>query len=209
MPPEPRFVPRFAAEPPQEHLPYGRWAERLQEEFLAACLRIDTEESGAIGEVGDIAWFPDRTWHGRTYVPGSAPTSTGLELFGYVSFVRGTAEDGEPTAFDARADATAETAALNPDWAIDLCDEEIGAWRGEGGNVATMTLVWGRPLVARGAIATAELARLCVDQCELADGRFTLLAPDDYRGDTLDVALFDARGTELARESLYEDDDEE
>ena len=150
MPPEPRFVPRFAAEPPQEHLPYGRWAERLQEEFLAACLRIDTEESGAIGEVDDIAWFPDRTWHGRTYVPGSAPTSTGLELFGYVSFVRGTAEDGEPTAFDARADATAETAALNPDWAIDLCDEEIGAWRGEGGNVATMTLVWGRPLVARG-----------------------------------------------------------
>ncbi len=90
MPPEPRFVPRFAAEPPQEHLPYGRWAERLQEEFLAACLRIDTQESGAIGEVDEIAWFPDRTWHGRTYVPASAPTSTGLELFGYVSFIRGT-----------------------------------------------------------------------------------------------------------------------
>ena len=30
MPPEERFVPRFAAEPPQEGLPYGRWAERLQ-----------------------------------------------------------------------------------------------------------------------------------------------------------------------------------
>jgi hypothetical protein len=42
VPPEDRFVCRFAAEPPQELLPYGRWAERLREEFLAACLRIDT-----------------------------------------------------------------------------------------------------------------------------------------------------------------------
>jgi hypothetical protein len=47
-----------------------------------------------------------------------------------------------------------------------------------------------------------------VDQCPLIEGRFTLLAPDDYRGDTLDVKLFDVRGNELARESLYEDDDE-
>ena len=35
MAPEERFVPRFAAEPPQEDLPYGRWEERLREEFLA------------------------------------------------------------------------------------------------------------------------------------------------------------------------------
>ena len=41
MPPEDRFVPRFAAEPPQDLLPYGRWAQTLTEEFLAACLRID------------------------------------------------------------------------------------------------------------------------------------------------------------------------
>jgi len=59
------------------------------------------------------------------------------------------------------------------------------------------------------AIATAELADLAVDQCTLIEGRFTLLAPDDYRGDTLDVKLFDVRGNELARESLYEDDDDE
>ncbi len=32
-----------------------------------------------------------------------------------------------------------------------------------------MTLVWGRPLVAGGAIVTAELADLAVDQCELAE----------------------------------------
>ena len=43
----------------------------------------------------------------------------------------------------------------------------------------------------------------------LVEGRFTLLAPDDYRGDTLDIRLFDRRGRELARESLYEEDDEE
>jgi hypothetical protein len=66
-----------------------------------------------------------------------------------------------------------------------------------------MTLVWGRPLVSGGAIVTAELADLAVDQCALVEERFTLLAPDGYRGDTLDCKLFDKRGTEIARESLY------
>jgi len=37
MPPEDRFVPRFAAEPPQDLLPYGRWSQTLTAEFLAAC----------------------------------------------------------------------------------------------------------------------------------------------------------------------------
>jgi hypothetical protein len=205
MAPEPRFVIRFAAEPPQEGLPYGRWAEQLQAEFLAACLHVDTEGE-EIGEPGDVTWYPDRSYGGRTYVPATARTSTGHELFGHVSFGRD--EDGEPTAFAATADFTGETAEANPDWAIDLCDEVIGGWRGEQGNVAAMTLVWGRPLVRDGAIVTAELADLVVDQCTLVEGRFTLLAPDDYRGDTLDVKLFDVRGNELARESLYEDDDE-
>ena len=77
-------------------------------------------------------------------------------------------------------------------------------WRGEQGNVAAMTLVWGRPLTDGGAVVTAELADLTVDQCTLLENRFTLIAPDDYRGDTLDVKLWDARGTELAAESLYE-----
>jgi hypothetical protein len=39
--------------------------------------------------------------------------------------------------------------------------------------------------------------------------RFTLLAPDNYRGDYLDVKLWDRRGNELAAESLYVDEDEE
>ena len=66
-----------------------------------------------------------------------------------------------------------------------------------------MTLVWGHPLVSGGRIATAELADLAVDQCELIDERFTLIAPDDYRQDLLEIKLFGAKGQELARESLY------
>ena len=160
MPPEDRFVPRFAAEPPQDLLPYGRWAQRLQEEFLEACLRIDAD-----GE--------------------------------------------EPTEFFSVADFTPETAEANPDWTIDLCDEVVGTWRGEQGKAAEMTLIWGRPMVEGAAVATAELADLAVDQCVLVEGRFTLLAPDAYRGDTLDVRLFDRRSGEVARESLYTDDDDE
>jgi hypothetical protein len=207
MPPEERLVPRFAAEPPQEGIPYGRWADRLQGELLAACLRIDPGDAGALGDVGEILWYPDRTWHGRTYIPATTMTSSGLEVFGHVSFTR-PAEDEEPTGFHAVADATGETADANPHWRIDLCDEVIGTWRGEQGKVAAMTLVWGRPLVAGAVIATAELTDLCVDQCPVHQDRFTLIAPDDYRGDTLEVRAYDKRGTELARESLYAEDDD-
>jgi hypothetical protein len=56
---------------------------------------------------------------------------------------------------------------------------------------------------------TAELADLAVDQCELMQERFTLIAPDDYRHDLLEIKLFDLKGRELARESLYAGDDEE
>ncbi|CAB4857921.1 unannotated protein [freshwater metagenome] len=204
MPPESRIVPRFAAEPPQDAPPHGRWAERLQTEFLAACLRIELGEVDRLGEVGELVWHPDRSWHGRTFLPATAPTESGLEVFGYVSYTLDS--DGQPAAFHASADATSETAESNPDWSIDLCDEVVGAWRGELGNVAAMTLVWGRPTIPGGALVTAELAGLCVDQCTLADDRFTLLAPDDYRGDTLTVHLWDRGGRELAQESLYADE---
>ena len=72
-----------------------------------------------------------------------------------------------------------------------------------------MTLVWGVPLIPGGAIVTAELANLAVDQCELVEERFTLIAPDNYRGDYLDVKLWGKRGDQLASESLYVDDDDE
>ena len=44
MPPDDRPIPRFIAEPPQEALPYGRWADALAERFLAECRRIDSDE---------------------------------------------------------------------------------------------------------------------------------------------------------------------
>jgi hypothetical protein len=208
MPPTDRLLPRFAAEPPQDGLPSGRWAHRLSEEFYAACLRVDTEGE-ELGEPGDIAWFPDRTLAGRTYVPGTADTAEGFQLYGYVSFVAPT-DGGEASDLRGSADYTAETPARNPDWQLDLCEEVIGSWRGDLGDVAAMTLVWGVPVRGGGAIATAELADLAVDQCELVEDRFTLIAPDDYRGDFLEIKLFAPDGDrELARESLYVADDEE
>jgi len=207
MPPEERFVPRFAAEPPQEGLPYGRWEERLTQEFLEAVLGLEADGSD-LGEPERIAWYPDRTWHGRTYVPATAQTANGFELFGYVRFLPAP-EDEEPSDFWAFADYTEETAARNPDWRLDLCEEVIGGWRGQYGATATMTLVWGRPLVSGGRIVTAELADLAVDQCELIEERFTLIAPDDYRSDLLEIKLFDLKGRELATESLYAGDDED
>ncbi|HEV7584819.1 MAG TPA: hypothetical protein VGO14_03470 [Solirubrobacteraceae bacterium] len=209
MPPEERFVPRFAAEPPQEELPYGRWEERLHAEFLEGLAELEGAPED-LGEPGEIAWYPDRSWHGRTYVPATARTSGGYELFGYVRFVPG-GEAGEPSDFYAHVDFTDELAERNPDWRMDLCEEVVGSWRGHSGSVAAMTLVWGRPLLSGGQIATAELADLAVDQCGLIAERFTLLAPDDYRHDLLEVKLFDGKGRELARESLYageEDGDE-
>jgi hypothetical protein len=206
MPPEERFVCRFAAEPPQGPLPYGRWAETLQAEFLAACLKVDGEGED-LGEAGELTYYPDRTWAGRTYVPVSTRSSTGFELYGYVSFTPGDESD-EPSDFYGWADFTDVLADDHPEWRMDLTEEVVGGWRGEQGKMAAMTLVWGRPLIDGGAVVTAELARLTVDQCVVEDERFTLLAPDAYREDYLEVALYDAKGNQLARESLYEDDGE-
>jgi hypothetical protein len=207
LPPADRFVISFAAEPPQEAIPYGRWADTLGEHFAGACRALDTEGAD-LGEAGEVAWFPDRTFNGRTYVPAVARTTTGYELFGFVSFAEGGA--GGPSDFDSHADFTSETAESNPDWKLDLNDDVVGHWRGEQGNVADMTLVWGVPLVAGGQIVTAELADLVVDQCPLVDERFTLIAADNYRADYLEIKLWDGRGRELAAESLYvEDDDDE
>jgi hypothetical protein len=206
VPPTDRFVISFAAEPPQEPLPYGRWADTLAGHFRAAVRELDTEGED-IGEVdSEIRWFPDRTYSGRTYVPAVARTAREYELFGFVSFSEGSQG---PSDFEARVDFTAELAESNPDWKLDLNDEVIAAWRGEEGKRAEITLVWGVPLIPGGAVVTAELANLAVDQSQLVEERFTLIAPDDYRGDFLEIKLWSKSGEELARESLYVDDDEE
>ncbi len=208
MPPTDRFVISFAAEPPQDALPYGRWADTLAEHFIAACAEIDSG-SDELGTPGEIKWFPDRTYSGRTYIPGIARTSTGFEMFGFVSFAEGGQRRAAPSDFVAYADYTNELAEANPEWKLDLNDEVIGTWRGENGASAEMTLVWGVPLIPGGAVVTAELANLAVDQCEVLEERFTLIAADNYRGDFLEVKLWDRRGSELAVESLYADDEDE
>jgi hypothetical protein len=207
VPPVERVVPSFAAEPPQEGLPYGRWAQRLEDELRAVWAELDTDGQD-LGDPGEIAWYPDRTWHGHRYVPATANTSAGYELYGYVRFVIATGEE-EPAQLSASGDFTEETAERNPGWKLDVCDEVIGSWHGHSGAVAAMTLVWGRPLVGAGRVVTAELGRATVDQCELIEQRFTLLAPDDYRHDLLEIKLWGSKGQELARESLYEADDGE
>jgi hypothetical protein len=200
MPPAPQPVPANVAEPAQEPTPGGRWADRLRAEFLAASQDLDQ-----IGAPGELAFHPDRTWHGYTYIPVTATTANAYQLYGYVRFVAGT--DGRDSGdFSAYADFTDETAERNPDWQLDLCDEVVGSWRGLDGAVASMTLVWGQALVSGGATATAELGELTVDQCTLVDDRFTLLAPDDFAGALLEVRLYSQAGEELARESLYDDE---
>src|SRR5215211_2375639 len=195
MPPSERPIPMFAAEPPQEPLPYGRWAEALRERFEAAA-----DEQPA----GELTWFPDRSFGGRTYVPVTAPTGEG-EVCGYVSYRR-EHEGAQATDFQADSFSTDDTADQNPDWKLDLNDLEIGHWRGPQGRRGRISLVWGRALVPNGAVVTAELGPTTTDQCELIEDRFTLVTLDDFTGDYVEVRLYGPRGMELAAEPLYEED---
>ena len=192
------------AEPPQEPLPYGRWGEALASHFQREAEGIDTEDD--LGDPGEPLWFPERSFGGRTYVPATVPTSNGFELFGYVCYSR-EHEGAQAADFAAAVDYTDETAEANPDWALDLSDQEIARWRGPQDRRGVITLVWGVALVQNGVVATAELGPTTTDQCELVDDRFTLVSLDAYTGDYVEVRLYGARGAELARESLYEDDE--
>ena len=203
MPPDQRPIPRFVAEPPHEGLPSGRFGERLAERLLSTWAEAEPGDE-EVGEPGEITWFPDRTYAGRTYVPAVAPTSSGAELFGYVSYRRDAAGGGEGAAYEAFADATVETAAAHPDWKLDLSDHELQDYLGPDGRRGTITLVWGRALIPDGAVATAELGATTTDQCPVVENRFTLVSLDDYTDDLLEVRLYARAGHELAVESLYE-----
>ena len=119
---------------------------RSREHFLAACRELDTEGED-LGEAGEIAWFPDRSYDGRTYVPAVARTTTGYELFGFVSF--GEADDGSPERLSRRAPTSPRRPpSPTPTGGWISTTTSSAAWRGEKGKVADMTLVWGVPMIA-------------------------------------------------------------
>jgi hypothetical protein len=214
MPPISRPFPRFVADSPQEGRPYGRWAERLIEEFARACEPL-AADAGAGLDPERVRWFPERGWGGRVHVPVSARTETSgggpIEYFGHVSFER--PEGGEPRELRAAADFTDVTVEDNPDWKIDLNDEVIGAWRADGGRGGDVTLVWGVPMIRGAVAATAEIDGEVLDQAAVDDGRFTLVAVDAIHGFGdelyLEVRLWDRNLRELAAESLYAEPEEE
>jgi hypothetical protein len=207
MTPNPRPIPRFISDTTQEGIPHGRFAERLVEAFAEAVGEIEDLPAGA-ALPAEVDWFPERAWGGRVWVPCSALTESAegkLELFGHVSYVQ--PAGGEPGDFAAKADFTDVLAEDNADWRIDLNDDVIGRWRGENGRGGAVTLVWGRPLVRGAVAATAELDGETVDQEEISQDRFTLIALDALEGYGdeifMGVKLWSRRGLELAAESLY------
>jgi hypothetical protein len=221
MPPTKRPFPRFIADASQQGRPYGRFEDRLREEFVKACEPL-AQEAGASLDPMTVKWFPDRSWGGRVYVPASGRAATETvgedgegvlaEFYGWVSFAQGD-ENGEPTNLKATADFTDVTAEDNPDWKIDINDDVVGAWTTDGGRGGDVTLIWGLPLV-RGAVAvTAELDGETLDQAPVVDGRFTLIAVDAVHGfgDDLycEVKLFDRAVRVLASESLYAEGEED
>jgi hypothetical protein len=110
MPPTTEIVPRYVAEPSQGPTPHGRFADRLRAEFLVAAQRLE-----GVDEPGVLSFFPDRSWHGYTYIPVTAATEAGLEVYGYVMYSV-PADGAEPADFAAYADFTDETAERNPRW---------------------------------------------------------------------------------------------
>lgn len=223
-PPTGRPFPRFIANSAQEKLPYGRWEERLTEQFAEACAE-HAQEAGAPLDPETIRWFPERGWGGRVYVPATgraaenatatngaeASEAVPIEYYGHVSFVRPDS-DGEPSDLRARADFTDVTADDNPDWRIDLSDDVLGRWRADGDRGGDVTLIWGLPMVRGAVAATAELDEEVVDQAPVDEGRFTLLAVDAVQGFGDDLYLTirlwgrtRAGMREVAAESLYDD----
>jgi hypothetical protein len=207
MTPNPRPIPHFIADTTQEGIPHGRFAERLREAFSKVVDKIEDLPAG-VELPAELDWFPERAWGGRVWVPVSAHSGSDegkLELFGHVSYVQ--PPGGEPSEFEAKADFTDVLAEDNADWRIDLNDDVIGRWRGENGRAGAVTLVWGRPLVRGAVAATAVLDGETVDQEEISQERFTLIALDalEAYGDPvyMEVKLWSRRAMELASESLY------
>ena len=106
-------------------------------------------------------------------------------------------EGAQATDFAALADWTDETAEANPDWKLDLSDQELATWRGTQSRRGEITLVWGVALTANGVVATSELGPTTTDQCAIIEDRFTLVSLDNYTGDYIEIKLWGAGGGEV------------
>ena len=208
MTPNPRPIPRFIADTTQEGIPHGRFAERLREAFADA-VRRDRGPARRRRRAGRARLVPGARLGRPRLGPLLGPHR---ERGGHAGalrprLLRAAGRRGEPADFRATADFTDVLAEDNPDWKIDLNDDVIGRWRGENGRAGAVTLIWGRPLVRGAVAATAELDGETVDQEEISQNRFTLIALDALEGygDDIfvEVKLWSRRALELASESLY------
>ena len=177
---------RFAAEPPQGGLPPE---ETLQAEFLAACLRVETEDGRSRPRRGGRDPLVPRPHvvgpHLRARDRAHRHRAGALRLRVLLAARRRRRRE-----LYAWADYTADVAEDHPEWRMDISQEVVGGWRGERGEVAAMTLIWGVPFERRGRIVDRRArARTTVDEAEIIGERFTLLAPDAYDDEYLDVVL--------------------
>ena len=194
MPPEQRFVPRFAAEPPQEELPYGRWEERLARGVPRARSRSSTPAPRIWASRARSSGTPTARGTGARTCRRRRSTSGGYELFGYVRFLpRRRRTASRATSSPSSTSPTRPPSAI-PDWQLDLCDEVIGTLARRVGRGRRDDARVGAPArLGRARSRRPSWPSLAVDQCELRDERFTLIAPDDYRQDLLEIKLFDVQ----------------
>ena len=169
--------------------PHGRWADRLRAEFLAAAQDLD-----GIGEPGELAFYPDRTWHGYTYIPVTARTANGLRGLRLRALRRrhrrrATRATSPPTPTSPRRRPSA-----TPTGSSTCATRSSAAGAAPTAPVASMTLVWGRALVAGGARRHRRARRAHRRPVRAVDDRFTLLAPDDFADGLLEVRLYSDAG---------------
>jgi len=201
-----RLIPQFAAEPPQETLPYGRWADLLRGQLLRRSCAW-RGRGGGPRRAGRHRLVP-RPHLGRAHVRARDDAhTTGLELYATSSFTLG--ERG-PDDFDASAFATDILGRGRPAGRSTSSDDEIapGAATAAARRLDASS---GCPATRRRRVATAELAEVTSRSVRADREPLHADRPDRYPHptDELQVALFNARASSCARVALRGDGDDE
>ena len=202
--PTDRFVISFAAEPPQEPIPYGRWADTLRGHVPVGVPRDRHRGRGHRRSRARSRGSPIA----RT--PG-APTSRRSRARRGLRAVRVRVVHAMPVGGPDRTSRRGPTSPRRPptpipSGSLTSTTTSSACWRGEQGKTADMTLVWGVPMVAGGVDRDRRAGEPRGRSVRARRERFTLVAPDNYRGDYVEIKLWGRRGEELAVESLYVDE---